>query len=56
MSTLNLDPTSPLTFAVTKGPDITPDQLSRCASLFSEQYGVWGLKAVETNKHLKPGT
>lgn len=44
-----------LTFSTTEGTNVTELQLSQCAKLFSEHYGVWDEKGSQISKYLKRG-
>ncbi|OBZ72189.1 hypothetical protein A0H81_07969 [Grifola frondosa] len=44
-----------LSFTTTTGSEITQDQLEKCATLYSHNYGVWGPRAKETSDKHEPG-
>jgi hypothetical protein len=52
---MSLPPCESVVFTTTPGQDVTDVQLAECARLFEENYGVWGSKASEISKYLKPG-
>lgn len=42
-------------FSIMGGHEVTDDDLGSCAKLFDLNYGVWGERAPEISKSLKPG-